>query len=588
MDQIEEVRRKTDIVSLISQYVTLKKSGRNFKALCPFHEEKSPSFMVSQERQIFKCFGCQAGGDCYSFVMRKEGLEFGEALRLLAEKAGVELKQFQPTEGQKLKEKLLEVNHLSSEYFHYLLTEHKSGTKALQYLLKRGISKASIKAYKLGYSPEEWEGLIQYLHQKKGYKLTDIEASGLAIKGNRGYYDRFRGRVMFTLFDLRNRVVGFAGRTMDPEAKEAKYINSPETEIYHKSSVLYGLNTTKEEIKRANKAVVVEGELDAISSYQAGVKNVVAIKGSALTEEQIDLLKRFTDNLALALDADAAGDMAARRGIELAENAGMSVRVIKLKYGKDPDECAQHSAKLWKESVKEATPIYDYLIDSAVNRFETKTPEGKRQISEEVAKALATIQNQVVKAHYVKKLAEILSVSEEAVGLEVDRQGRSLPATKTQSPASTRTAQNRAERLENYILALIIQSEDQLTKLLPQVDTGQFGQGAVKKVFSKLISWLKNNKKWQVNLFVKDLAAELVEVIDVALLTELGFKLEDDIKLKTELEVAVEELRSLKLKEQLTIISAQIKKAEADKDRQKATKLQQQFVSLRQQIQDRH
>lgn len=588
MDQVDEVRRKTDIVQLISQYVALKKAGRNFKALCPFHEEKTPSFMVSQERQIFKCFGCQEGGDVFSFLMRKEGLEFGEALRMLADKAGVELKQYRPTRGQKQKEKFLAINHLASEYYHYLLTSHKLGKKALQYLLKRGISKASIKTFKLGYSADEWEGLIKYLHRKKKYELEDLDKAGVALKGKRGYYDRFRGRVMFTLFDIRNRVVGFAGRTMVSEAKEAKYINTPETDIYHKSNVLYGLETTKEEIKRADKAVVVEGELDAISSYQAGVKNVVAIKGSALTEAQIDLLKRFTDNLALALDADTAGDTASRRGIELAERAGMNVRIINLKYGKDPDECAQKSAKLWKDSVNQAVPIYDYLIDSAVKRFGADSPEGKRKVSEEVAKALATIQNQVVRAHYVKKLAETLSVKEEAVALEVERQARGLPQVKSQESQSHRTDQTRAEKLEAYILAILMQTDDGIDKLLKQVEKKWFARGAIKKVLDKLNAWTSSKKKWQIGKFVASLPSELVGVVDTAYLTEIAKEQLLLEEAEVELSKAIKELKNLRLKDRLQELSQEIKKAEEQKQGKKVAKLQNQFVKLRTQVQDRN
>ena len=575
MDSIEEVRRKTDIVDLISQYVTLKKSGRNFKALCPFHDEKTPSFMVSAERQIFKCFGCQEGGDAFAFLMKKEAMEFGEALRYLADKAGIELKQYQPTQNQKHKEKLLAINHLASEYYHYLLNQHKSGTKAIQYLLKRGISKTSIKTFKLGFAPLTWEGLAKYLHNKKGYSLEELEAAGLSIKGEKGFYDRFRGRVMFTLFDLRSRVVGFAGRVMEKDPKEAKYINTPETEIYHKSQVLYGLETTKEAIKKANKAVVVEGELDAISSYQAGVKNVVAIKGSALTEQQIDLLKRFTDNLALALDADAAGDAAARRGIELAEAAGMNIRVINLKYGKDPDECAQHSSRLWKDSVDQAVPIYDYLIASAKKRFGTDTPEGKRQISEEVARVLSTISNQVVKAHYIKKLAEVLDVGEAAVAAEVDRQAKGVVLGQPASPI--KPVQTREEKIQDYVLALLIQSEVGIEKLVNLIEAKWFSEGAAKKVIEVLLEWAKAGKDWNVGKFVAGLPAELTAAVDTAYLTDLsGDQVED---LAAEISRSMGELKNLRLKQQLTDMSARLKEAEAAKDKNQIAKLQSQFVA---------
>jgi len=582
MDQIEQVRRKVDIVELISQQVALKKAGRNFKANCPFHEEKTPSFMVSAERQIFKCFGCGEGGDVYGWLMKREGMEFGEALRTLADRVGVKLKSYRPTKEQQMREKLLEINHLGSEYYHYLLMEHKLGKNALQYLMKRGIRKASMKTFKLGYSPNEWEGLQGFLVKKKGYGLQELEMAGLVIKGNRGYYDRFRNRVMFSLFDHRGRVVGFAGRVFGEEGREAKYMNTPETNLYHKSEVLYGLEITKEYIKKANKAVVVEGELDVISSYQAGVKNVVGIKGSALTEGQVELLKRFCENVALALDADVAGDKAARRGIELAEQAGLSVRVIELKYGKDPDECSQKSSRLWKESVKTAVPIYDFYITSAVERFGVKTPEGKRKVSDEAVGVLAKISNQVIKAHYVKKLAGVLGVSEAAVAAEVEKAEKKtrMERVPVKEVKKEEAEKSREERLSEYALALVLQREDLVRRLVKQVEEKWLTEGAVKKVIKRLKEWMKKGRKWQVNRFVKSLEAELVGVVDEAYLTELGKSLEDDDRLEAELEKTMEELRKIGLKTEMRRLSEMIRKAEKGKDKKKLMRLQKKFVEV--------
>ncbi len=578
MDQIEEVRRKVDIVDLVSESVTLKKSGRNFKANCPFHEEKTPSFMVSQERQIWKCFGCNLGGDIYGWLIEREGMEFGEALRTLADKAGVKLKSYKPTKEQQMKDKLLEINHLASEYYHYLLTSHKAGKRALEYLLKRGITKSSIKTFKLGFAVDEWEGLINFLVKKKGYKINELEMAGLAIRGQRGFYDRFRNRIMFPLFDHRNRVVGFAGRVYVKEQKQAKYVNTPETELYHKSSVLYGLEKTKEAIKKKNKAVVVEGEIDAISSYQAGVKNVVAIKGSALTVEQVDLLKRFGENIALALDDDAAGDQAARRGIELAEKAGLSVRVIKLKYGKDPDECAQKSARFWKDSVKEAVPVYDYYIESAVKRFGIKSPEGKRKITVEVAPIIGRITNQVIKAHYVKRLASVLKVGEEAVIKEVDK--AEFPAVRQARKAEAQKEKDRPERLLEYALALVLQVEEEVGRLVRLVDEKAFDEGAVKKVIARLKRWMKTRKKFKVNKFVESLPEELVGAVDQAYLTDLGELSKNSDKLTDELTKILKELKKQKVKEKMKQLSEEIRLAEKENKNKKLKKLQEEFVEV--------
>ena len=580
MDQIEEVRRKVDIIDLVSETVTLKKSGRNFKANCPFHEEKTPSFMVSQERQIFKCFGCSEGGDVYSWMMKREGMEFGEALRTLADRVGVKLKSYKATPEQQMKEKMLEINHLASEYYHYLLTSHEAGKKALQYLLKRGITKASIKAFKLGFSVDEWEGLVNFIVKKKGYKIQELEAAGLIIKGQRGFYDRFRNRVMFPLFDHRNRVVGFAGRVFEEEQKQAKYVNTPETVLYHKSNVLYGLETTKEHIKKKKKAVVVEGEIDAISSYQAGVKNVVAIKGSALTEGQVELLKRFTENVALALDEDVAGDQAARRGIELAEKAGLSVRVIKLKYGKDPDECAQKEAKLWKDSVKTAVPIYDFYIESAVKRFGVKSPEGKRKVMGELAPILAGVTNQVIKAHYVKKLASKLEVGEEAVLRETEKAPTRSRDDKADFKSVSASSKNREDRLTDYVLALVLQDEDGVGKLVRMVSLKSLTDGASKKVIGKLQRWMKTRKQFNVNKFVESLPEELVAAMDEAYLTDLGNLGKSEEKLEEELGKVIKDLEKLGFRLKLRQLTEEIRQAESQGKSTKLKKLQEKFVEV--------
>jgi DNA primase len=409
VDQLEEIKRKIDIVELINEFVPLKKTGRNFKALCPFHSENAPSFVVSPERQIFKCFGCGESGDIFGFLMKTEGLEFGEALRILAKRAGVKLRRYQPSEAEKQKTLLYEINHLASEFYHYLLASHRVGKQALQYLkVKRGIKDETIHLFKLGFAPAMWDGLQKFLVGKKGYQVEALEKAGLVIKSEkgRGYYDRFRARIMFPLEDHRSNVAGFAGRTLDPRQTEAKYINTPETLIYHKSDLLYGLKQNKEAIKKANAVILVEGELDTLSSYQVGVKNVVAIKGSALTGSQVSLLKRFTENLVLALDRDVAGDQAARRGIEVADQAGMAIKVVKLRGGKDPDEVAQKNASLWKKLVKEAMPVYDYFLDLALTRFKAKTAEGKRAIGKEMVPVLAKISDEIVRSHYIGQLAD--------------------------------------------------------------------------------------------------------------------------------------------------------------------------------------
>lgn len=454
MDQIEEIKNKIDIVGLIQGYVPLKKAGRNFKGNCPFHSEKTPSFMVNPELQIFKCFGCGAGGDAYSFLQKIEGMEFGEALQQLADRVGVKLVSYKPTQGEQLKEKLVAINFLAGEVYHWLLTKNKLGSKALAYVKSRGISDEAILKFKLGYAPDAWDYLSKFLLGKKGYKREDVDRAGLMIKN----YDRFRNRIMFPLANQRGQVVGFAGRVL-PGADEksgGKYVNTAETEIYHKGELLYGLDITRSEIKTAGFAVVVEGEIDAIASWQAGVKNVVAIKGSALTEKQVELLRRLCDTLVLALDTDLAGDAASRRGIEIADRAGMSIKVARLEGAKDPGELAIIDPEAWKKVVGEAIPVYDFYIDSAVNRFGLEVG-GKKRIGQEIVPILSKIEDEIIKAHYIKKLARTLGVEENDIRTQMVKVSTKQPVVDKKE--ETEMKKSRMEVVEEYLLELALKRD---------------------------------------------------------------------------------------------------------------------------------
>lgn len=550
MDQIEEVRNKTDIVELISEYVTLKKSGRSFRALCPFHSETKPSFFVSPELQIFKCFGCGVSGNVFNFLMEIEGMAFGEALRFLAKKSGVRLKQYRPTGKEKEREFLFEINHLASEFYHYLLTKHRAGKKALRYTkIKRKISDQSIEKFKLGYAPNMWDGLIQFLVGKKGYKVEDLERAGLVIRrrdaGSKsiGYYDRFRNRLIFPLFDHQGNVCGFAGRVIEKKEDVPKYINTPETPVYHKSNLLYGLETTRKEVKRQNLAIVVEGELDAISSYQAGVENVVAIKGSALTSGQVRLLSRFCESIALALDVDIAGDAAAVRGIEITDKAGLNIRVIRPLFGKDPDECVRQSAKLWQESVQKTIPIWDFYIESAFEKYEGKTAESKKKIGKELIPFIAKISNEIAKAHYIKVLANRLGVDEEVVMREMEKSktDKSLRPSLSFIKASKGKEKSRREVLEEYLLALILQNK------MPINDKIEIVTPAIKKIWEKI----PQKKGFSIKSFYQNLPEELRELAG-----RLYLRVLSKVKIRDEIEKTIKELKRLGLKEQLKELAA--------------------------------
>jgi DNA primase len=587
VDQIEEIKRRIDVVQFINQYVPLKRAGRNFKALCPFHSEKTPSFIVSPERQIWHCFGaCNEGGDVFKFLMKIENIDFGEALRQLAKLTGVKITSYRPTEAEKNRQLLYEINHLAAEFYHFLLLNHPAGKVALNYILGRGIKKESLEKFQLGYAPNMWDGLQRFLVGKKGYKVADLEKAGLIIPSSRpqasglGFYDRFRHRLMFPLRDHRGNIRGFAGRVLDPEAKEAKYINTPETMIYHKSELLYGLFENKEEIKKEDRVILVEGELDVISSWQAGIKNVVAIKGSALTFPQVQLLSRFTKNLVFALDADIAGNQAAWRGAEIADQWGMEMKVVQIKGGKDPDEVAQKNPQLWRQLVEGAVPLYDYFLDSAFSRFGGKTAEEKRKISQVLIPVLAKINDKIVQSHYIKVLAERLGVEEEAVVLEIEkfvsRQISSFPL-----PAKTSSiSKDRREILEEYLLALGFQSTNWSwlvkRKVFTLVKTLKF-----LRILEILKEYLGKHQKISSQRLVKLIPPELEETFNRLYLLDLEGVLQDEDKTKKEFQKTLLELEKIYIKEQLKQLAEEIERLESQAGEEKALeKLSKKFRDL--------
>jgi len=577
MDQLDEIKAKIDIVSLISEHFPLKRAGRNYKAVCPFHGEKTPSFMVSPERQIFKCFGCGQGGDIFTFLMHMEGMEFGEALRALAKRAGVKLVRYQPTKQEEEKDRFYQLNHLASEFFHYLLTSHPVGEKALIYLKERQINLESIKLFKIGCAPANPNALFKFLSIKKNFLPDELFRAGLISRSANGYYDFFRDRIVFPLRDHRANFVGFAGRTIDVWDEKTsfgpKYLNTPETPVYQKGNLLYGLETTRQEIKSKNQAVIVEGELDLISSYQAGILNIVAIKGSALTEFQAKLLKRFTDNIALSLDMDSAGDKATWRGIEIADKEGLNVRVVRLPEGKDPDELARKDPQALLKAINEAIPAYDFFLDSTLGRFDPQTSEGKRKIGQEVLPVLSRISDDLVKAHYVQKLASKLNLPMEAI-LGQMQKGKTEAGQKEIAKTIIEVKEDsRKELLEKYLFSLALQ-KNKIEKLKEDSISALISSPALKRILDLLN---KEKGKFQSEKFSQGLPSELIEIFNSFYLTDLGEKVENDTWWEKEWEIIIFELKKDILKEKINLIPGLIKQAEEEKDTQRLTSLEKEF-----------
>lgn len=583
-DQVELVKSKIDIVEVIGERVVLKKAGRHFKGLCPFHSEKSPSFIVSSERQSFKCFGCSEGGDVISFLEKYDGMSFLESLEMLAKRVGVTLESYRPTSQDAYKKKLLEIASLASEYYHFLLTKHQSGEEARNYLKSRGIGSEAIAQFNLGYAPNQWRSVSDFLVQKKKYAPEDLEAVGLVIrKDANSFYDRFRGRVMFPLKDHKGVVVGFSGRILsggsspshEASASDAKYINSPETMLYSKSKMLYGLWENREYIRKENGIVLVEGELDMIPSWQSGVKNVAAIKGSAFTTEQAQLIARFTKNVAMSLDSDSAGQEAIKRAVIIAENMDLSIRVVQIKGGKDPGDVATANARSWREMVSSAVLYWDFLIDSAMAQHDPKTGAGARAISEEVVPALSLITNSVMRAHYVSELAKRLSVPEESIYSEINRSNKKkeLNILKKTVSSIEKGQLSRREEMEEYLLSLALQHYSLIKEYLPKIDLAWVSTPSITKILDKLLSF-DPKLEFKIQELAKDIPAELQPILDSTYLKDLS-RVEDPLK---EWETVAAEIRGMYVRSELKKLSSEI--AEAEKKGEVTEELQTRFVSL--------
>ncbi|MDD4106672.1 MAG: DNA primase [Candidatus Shapirobacteria bacterium] len=468
-NQVDEIKQKLNIVDVINRYVPLKKRGHNYLACCPFHGEKTPSFTVSEELQIFKCFGCGKSGDVFTFLQEYERIDFREALTELALMAGVVLQKSEfVTQEESKKKVLIEINTQVAKFYNYLLTSHVLGKSALDYVQNRGITLSTIKQFNIGYSPENPELLINYL-TKKGYKIPDLIATGTFGQSqyNSRLYDRFQGRLTFPLSDYRGRILGFSGRILPTSKNQnsAKYINSPETEVYKKSQNLFGLHLAKEAIKTKNYVLVTEGEFDMISPFQSGVKNIIAIKGTAFTQDQLQLLRRFTDTLILALDSDFAGNNAAKKSIELADSMEFDIKVLILgdKY-KDPDEAVRSDLDYFKKQIDLSISVWDFIIQSQIKANDPQTVKGKKEILSVVLPFLVKIKNSVIKSDYFQKLADELNSSHESIIEESQKYlsvqpalavGRLSPSITPNSETNEPQDSIKTQKLEQLLLTLV-------------------------------------------------------------------------------------------------------------------------------------
>lgn len=584
MDNVDRVREKVDIVDLLNSYIPLKKAGKNYKANCPFHSEKTASFMVSPDIQRYRCFGCEKSGDIFNFVMEMEGVDFSEALKILAKRAGVTLESsHSKTESQQdsKKQLVIELNELAAQFYQKLLTGHEYGKPALEYLKKRNVSKESISTFRLGYAPKSWNSLSLFL-QKKGYKSDDIVLAGLAKyrEGRNELYDMFRGRLMFALIDHLNRVVGFSGRSLSAD-QEPKYINTPETPVYHKERYVYGLQVAKTAIRQSRIAVIVEGYFDMMSPYQEGIKNVVATAGTALTPGQLALIKRYADEVVLVFDSDSAGVAASLRGVDVVESSGLSLSIVSLPEAyKDPDEIVQKDPQLFKELIKDAVALWDYYFVYALKTFSLSDSHERKKASDFLLSRIKTIPDKVMQAQYCKKFAELFEVDESVV---VERLN-DMPVEKSPAYAFPRALKSpesviRAEGKEPiaqelYFLALVTELPVQKrTFFLSEANDQLFETEPVQVLFRELKKAYEENENLEISRFyatLQDTFPESKHLFERMYLFDVVGSREEDLRdlsaLEKECAVTLYRLQKGYHTRELSRIAKMLTHAEATQD----------------------
>lgn len=576
MTPTDEIKDRLDLVETVQGYVRLQKAGKNWKGLCPFHNEKTASFFVSPEKEMWYCFGCGEGGDLFTFIEKIEGVEFSDALRMLADKAGIELKREDP-KIRSQRQEVYEIVELAAKFYEKQLHESAIGKKSVEYLKKRGLKDATISEWRLGYAPDTWRALHEFL-SGKGYSDKTIELAGLSVESassprkSVSWHDRFRHRIMFPIFDIQGNPVGFAGRVFDEipgktVGEEAgKYINTPNTVIYDKSGILYGLDRAKMAIKKEERAVLVEGNLDVIMTHQAGTQNVVASSGTALTSRHLRLIKRYTNEIILSFDADEAGERAVHKGASLAGSMGLGVSVVALPPGQDAADVASAEGPQWQKALDARRPYVRFTLERALEKHNPKTLEGKKDISREVLGAILTLQSPLEREHWLAELALAVKVAESTLNEELTILKKISALSASSSAELPRPPEKKIE-LEEYLLALLVIYPRGVKEIAAQPDIIESEE--VKAAIAGA-----NRQKGDISGFLKNDSRLLPVLARAVFLEELiGDK-------KEEFAIVLGTLKRRSVKEKLQSITADLKKAEQDEDGVRVKTLLGEFSSL--------
>jgi DNA primase len=502
-EMIEKVIEANDIIDVISEYVELKKAGKEFKGLCPFHREKTPSFMVSQEKQVYHCFGCNASGNVVTFIMDIENLTFKEAIEFLADRVGITLEETVLTEREYQRKKLIDeiykVNKLATMYFYNKLFSEE-GRQALTYIRKRGLTEATIKKFGIGYSPPHGNGLLNFL-KEKGYTESFLVKAGLLSQKNNRYYDKFRNRVMFPIIDVKGNVIGFGGRSIDDSLP--KYLNTPETEVFKKSKTLFAINFAKK--TQQDKFIIVEGYMDAISLHQAGIDCAVASLGTALTEDQARLIKRYKGNVVIAYDADEAGISAALRGLDILDELNLNIKVLTIPYGKDPDEfIKKEGVDAFNQLIENADSLIEFKAKVFRKNLDLDNPQDRIIYVKKIAKDIAKLSDEVKREVYISSAAKVAQIPENAVRTEVARfVNREIEKNQKNMYMAGNIRHNiySSSKIspEKYLIALLLYDNNLYKRVKETITADMLENVKLKPIFGEIMSRLEDGKKTQIN-----------------------------------------------------------------------------------------
>lgn len=562
---VEEVKTRLDIYDVVKEYVQLKKAGTNYKGLCPFHNEKTPSFTVSQDKQIWHCFGCSEGGDVFSFIQKIEGLEFPETLRLLAERAGVKIERFDPRVVNK-KTRLFDCLQTAADFYAAALHKSQEGQIARDYIQERKLDSLTVDQFKLGYAPDQWDALLTFL-KKRGFVTQEMREAGLIIEGKGGrHFDRFRKRLMFPLSDHQGNVVGFTGRILSEDQQGGKYVNSPQTLLYDKSRMVYALDKAKQKIRTTGVAVLVEGQMDVLSAHQHGFTHVVAVSGTALTDHQVRLLSRYATTLAFCFDADSAGFEAARRGLDLVQQYDIAVKAVILPFGKDPDECIRKSPESFQKAVDAAVPVMEYLITAVLSHTDLKDIDQKKKAALKLLTEIRKIPNAMERTYYIDRLSDRLPARREDLHELFTR----LKDARTFSKTATANTphEDRPTALDSateYILAVLITKPDMVEVVAKDVEPELFPQKQHRDLYKEMVLFYTANASHTETSFVDHLHESFVDL--VRSLQILGDELtasKDFIEIQHELSIRLQLLTRAKIKKDLREIENHIRQLEGN------------------------